>query len=196
LRLVAVYFGILTGFYGLTFFGPDLVKSFAAGSSNTVVGLLVSIPAIVGLGAMLLISHNSDRTLERRYHVAIPVVVASGALMLLGTAHSTPILVALLSFAAIGTYGFFGPFWAMPSDFLSGFSAAAGLALINSAGNLAGFVSPYVIGAIGAKTGTPTLGLALAGACMLAAAIVVVRVPRLISTRAVVGIGRGASEAT
>jgi ACS family tartrate transporter-like MFS transporter len=183
LHLVAVYFGILTGFYGLTFYGPDLVKSFATGSSNTVIGLLATIPAIVGLAAMILISRNSDRRLERRYHVAIPAVVAAGALMLLGTAHSTLILVALLSLAAIGAYGFFGPFWAMPSEFLSGFSAAAGLALINSAGNLAGFVSPYAIGAISAKTGTPMLGLALAGGCMFAAAILVVRVPQVMNVQ-------------
>jgi ACS family tartrate transporter-like MFS transporter len=186
LHLVVVYFGILMGFYGLTFYGPDLVKSYATGSSNTVIGLLATIPAIVGLAAMMLISRDSDRTLERRFHVAIPAVAAGGALMLLSTARSTPTLVALLSLAAIGAYGFFGPFWAMPSEFLSGFSAAAGLALINSAGNLAGFVSPYAIGAISAKTGSPILGLALAGACMFAAAILAVRVPQLMNVEAAV----------
>jgi MFS transporter, ACS family, tartrate transporter len=183
LHLVAVYFGILMGFYGLTFYGPELVKSSAIGSSNTAIGFLAAIPPIVGLGAMTLLSRNSDRTLERRYHVAVPTIVAAGALMLLGAAHSTLVLVALLSLAAIGAYGFFGPFWAIPSEFLSGFSAAAGLALINSAGNLAGFVSPYTIGAISAKTGTPILGLGLAGGCMFAAAIIVVRIPQLMNVQ-------------
>ena len=187
LRLVVVYFGILMGFYGLTFYGPGLVKSFTIGSSNTAIGLLASIPAIVGLAAMTLISRNSDRTRERRYHVAIPVIVAAGALMLLGVAHTTLVLVTLLSLAAIGAYGFFGPFWAIPSEFLSGFSAAAGLALINSAGNLAGFVSPYAIGAISTKTGAPILGLALAGGCMFVAAILVVRVPQSMDARASMG---------
>ena len=187
LRLVVVYFGILMGFYGLTFYGPGLVKSFTIGSSNTAIGLLASIPAIVGLAAMTLISRNSDRTRERRYHVAIPVIVAAAALMLLGVAHTTLVLVTLLSLAAIGAYGFFGPFWAIPSEFLSGFSAAAGLALINSAGNLAGFVSPYAIGAISTKTGAPILGLALAGGCMFVAAILVVRVPQSMDARASVG---------
>jgi ACS family tartrate transporter-like MFS transporter len=190
-HLATIYFGILMGFYGLTFYGPDLVKSFATGSSNTVIGLLAAIPSIVGLTAMTLISRSSDRTLERRYHVAVPTVAAACALMLLGTAHSTPALVALLSLVAIGAYGFFGPFWAMPSEFLSGFSAAAGLALINSAGNLAGFVSPYAIGAISAKTGTPMVGLALAGTCMFVAAIFVIRGPTSVDVQAVVAIPIG-----
>jgi ACS family tartrate transporter-like MFS transporter len=100
------------------------------------------------------------------------------ALVLLGAAHSTFLVVALLSFVAIGVYGFFGPFWALPSGFLTGFSAAAGLALINSAGNLAGFVGPYAIGAISETTGSLYAGLALAGVFMFAAAILVLRLPK------------------
>ena len=121
------------------------------------------IPSLVGLAAMISISRRSDRTLERRYHVAIPAITGGVALVLLGPAHSTSLAVALLSFVAIGVYGFFGPFWALPSGFLTGFSAAAGIALINSVGNLAGFVGPNAIGTISQTTGSLHAGLALAG---------------------------------
>lgn len=177
-RLAAVYFGILMGFYGMTFYAPQLVKATAAGSSNTVIGLLTMVPALVGLAAMILLSRSSDRTLERRYHVAIPATVAGAALVLLGRTHSTAGLVALLAAAAIGAYGFFGPFWALPNEFLSGVSAAAGLALINSCGNLAGFVAPIAIGVVGAKTGSLYVGLALGGACMIIAGVGAVHAPK------------------
>jgi ACS family tartrate transporter-like MFS transporter len=177
-HLVAIYFGMLTGLYSLNFWAPQLVKSLSAGSSNIFIGFLVMIPSLVGLAAMILISRSSDRKLERRYHVAIPAITGGAALVLLGAAHSTFLAVALLSFVAIGVYGFFGPFWALPSGFLTGFSAAAGLALINSAGNLAGFVGPYAIGAISKTTGSLYAGLALAGVFMFAAAILVLRLPK------------------
>ena len=177
-QLVAIYFGMLTGLYSLNFWAPQLVKSLSRGSSNIFIGFLVMIPSLVGLAAMILISRRSDRTLERRYHVAIPAITGGVALVLMGSAHSTSLAVALLSFVAIGVYGFFGPFWALPRGFLTGFSAAAGLALINSVGNLAGFVGPYAIGTISKTTGSLYAGLALAGAFMFAAAILVLRLPK------------------
>jgi ACS family tartrate transporter-like MFS transporter len=174
-RLAAIYFGMLMGLYGATFYGPLLVKEGSSTSSNSAIGLLAMIPALVGLVAMILVARNSDRMLERRYHVAAPAAIGGAALVCLSAVHSTLSVVGLLGVAAFGIYGFFGPFWALPNEFLSGVSAAAGLALINSFGNLAGFVSPMVIGAITAKTGTYAGGLALAGTCMFAAAILVVR---------------------
>jgi ACS family tartrate transporter-like MFS transporter len=177
-HLVAIYFGMLTGLYSLTSWGPQLVKSLSTGFSNSVIGFLVMIPSLVGLAAMILISRSSDRTLERRFHVAIPAITAGVALVLLGAVHSAFLAVVFLSFVAIGVYGFLGPFWALPSEFLSGFSAAAGLALINSTGNLAGFTGPYTIGAIATRTGNLYTGLALAGAFMFAAAILVLLLPK------------------
>ena len=177
-QLAGIYFGMLAGLYSMNFWAPQLVKSLSSGSSNIFIGFLVMIPSLVGLAAMILISRRSDRTLERRYHVAIPAVTGGVALVLLGSAHSTSLAVALLSFVAIGVYGFFGPFWALPSGFLTGYSAAAGLALINSVGNLAGFVGPYAIGAISKTTGNLYAGLALAGVFMFAAAILVLLLPK------------------
>ena len=131
------------------------------------------IPSLVGLAAMILISRSSDRVHERRYHVAIPAITGGVALMLLGAAHSTFFAVVLLSFVAIGVYGFLGPFWALPSEFLTGFSAAAGMALINAAGNLGGFVGPSAVGLIMQKTGSLHGGLALGGFSLFAAAALV-----------------------
>lgn len=172
-HLVAIYFGMLVGLYSLNFWAPQLVKSLSTGFSNTVIGFLVMLPSLVGMAAMILISRSSDRTLERRYHVAIPAVTGGVALLLLGATRSPSAALALLCFVAVGVYGFFGPFWALPSGFLTGFSAAAGLALINSAGNLAGFVGPYMIGALSRKTHALYAGLGLAGVFMFAAAALV-----------------------
>lgn len=176
--LVSVYFGILTGLYAFNFFAPQLVKAIANGASNSGVGLLVMVPSLLGLAAMLTISRHSDRTGERRYHVAVPALVAGAALLLLGTTSSLGVTLALMCAAGIGVYGFFGPFWALPGEFLTGYAAASGLALINSCGNLAGFVGPYTIGALAQHTGNSYAGLALAGAAMLAAAALVLRLPR------------------
>ena len=172
-HLVAIYFGMVTGLYSLSFWTPQLVKSLSSGYSNSFIGFLVMIPSLVGLAAMILISRSSDRAHERRYHVAIPAITGGVALVLLGAAHSTFLAVVLLSFVAIGVYGFLGPFWALPSEFLTGFSAAAGMALINAAGNLGGFVGPSAVGLIMQKTGSLYGGLALGGFSLFAAAALV-----------------------
>lgn len=177
-RLVAIYFGVLIGLYALNFWAPQLVKSLSSLYSNSVVGLLVMIPNLVGLAAMIFVSRSSDRMLERRYHVAIPAVMGAVALVLLGTTRSPLFSVALLSLLAVSAYSSLGPFWALPSEFLTGLSAAAGIALINSIGNLGGFVGPWAIGLISQRTGSLYGGLALAGAFMLAAAILVLRLPK------------------
>ena len=78
----------------------------------------------------------------------------------------------------MGIYSFMGPFWTMPSEFLTGYSAASGIALINSIANLGGFVGPYAIGAISEKTGTLYGGLALAGLLLLVSATLILLVPR------------------
>ena len=84
----------------------------------------------------------------------------------------------LLSFVAIGVYGSMGPFWVLPSEFLTGFSAAAGIALINSVGNLGGLVGPYMIGAIAMRTGNLYAGLALVGVFLFVSATLVLLLPR------------------
>lgn len=176
--LTTIYFGILTGLYAFTFWAPLLVKSLVHGSANTAVGFLVMVPSVVGALAMVLLSRHSDQRNERRYHVAIPVAIAGIALVSLGVgSDSLTFTLMLLCVTAVGVYGFFGPFWAIPGAFLGGYGAAAGLALINAIGNLAGFVAPYTIGALAQHAGSPYPGLAVAGLAMLVAAGLVTQLP-------------------
>lgn len=177
-HLVLTYFGLTMGNYALQSWAPQLVKSLSGGYSNSTIGLLVTIPNLVGLATMILVSRRSDRTLERRYHVAIPATIGAAALVLLGATRSPFYSVALLCLLAAGIYSTFGPFWVLPSEFLTGYSAAAGIALINSVGNLGGFAGPYTIGRIATRTGNPYAGLAIAGVTLFVSAILVLLLPR------------------
>jgi MFS family permease len=169
---------MMIGQYALNSWAPQLVKSLSSSYSNSMVGLLVTIPYLAGLAAMIFVSRSSDRKLERRYHVAIPALTGGAALVLLGTTRSPFYSVTLLTFLAVGIYSFYGPFWALPNEFLTGFAAAAGIALVNSIGNLGGFVGPYMIGAIATKTGNLYGGLALAGVSLFLSATLVLLLPR------------------
>src|SRR5437660_10575872 len=177
-HLVFIYFGITVGNYAMQFWTPQLVKSLSSLYSNSMIGFLVSIPNLVGLASMIIVSRSSDHKLERRYHVAIPAIIAAGALVLLGATRSPFYSLTLLSFLAAGVYSCFGPFWALPSEFLTGFSAAAGIALINSVGNLGGFAGPYLIGTIATRTGSLYAGLSMAGVGLFMSAMLVLIVPR------------------
>jgi MFS transporter, ACS family, tartrate transporter len=171
--LILIDFGMMIGLISLISWAPLLVKSLSSLYSNSAVGFLLAIPYLVGLAGIIFICRSSDRTAERRYHVAIPVLAGGTALMLLGAAHSVFLTVVLLSFVAIGVYGCMGPFWTLPSEFLTGFSAAAGIALINSVGNLGGLVGPYTIGAIATRTGNLYGGLVLTGVFLFISATLV-----------------------
>jgi MFS transporter, ACS family, tartrate transporter len=169
-QLAAVLFGFDIGLYGMTFYLPQAMKAILGGSSNTLVGVLVVVPHLAGLAAMILVSKSSDRMLERRFHCAVPLAVAASALLLLGVTHSPVASVVLWCLTAMGLYGFFGPFFAMPSRFLTGYSAAAGIALINSVGNLGGFVGPSVVGAMANGKNGIYAGLAVAGLSLFVSA--------------------------
>ena len=119
-----------------------------------------------------------DRKRERRYHAAIPAIVAASALVFVGATRSPFYSLLLLSVLAAGVYSYLTPFWALPSEFLTGFSAAAGIALINSVGNLGGFAGPYMIGTIATKTGSLYAGLAIAGVLLFMSAALVLLLPR------------------
>ena len=177
-HLVLIYFGMTTGNYALQSWTPQLVKSLSSLYSNSMIGLLVTIPNLVGMAAMIMVSRSSDRKLERRYHVAIPAIGAAGALVLLGSTRSPFYSLILLSLLAAGVYSCFGPFWPLPSEFLTGFSAAAGIALINSIGNLGGFAGPYMIGTIATRTGNLYAGLAIVGVLLFLSAALVLLLPR------------------
>jgi MFS transporter, ACS family, tartrate transporter len=166
------------GFYGMIYYLPQAVSSLWKGSSSTIVGILVMLPHLAGLAVMILVSRSSDRRMERRYYVAIPAIVGGMALVLLGATRSPLISIALWSFAAMGTYSYLGPFFSIPSKFLAGFSAASGIALINSVGNLGSFVGPSLIGAAANGPGGIYRGLAFGGVSLIVSATLVLLLPK------------------
>ena len=171
MALSAVYFGAVATNYGLTFFLPQIVQAF--GMSNLKVGLVSALPYVVGTASIVLWGRRSDRLLERRFHLAFPLVVAAA-----GLAASTLVddpMIKMLAFcvAGFGIYGCLPVFWTLPTAFLSGTAAAAGIAMINSIGNLAGFAGPYAMGWIRDSTGSYAGGLlSLAAVAMIAMILV------------------------
>ena len=156
--LVLVYFGDTTCTYGVGLWLPSLIRS-VSGLSNLLVGLLSAIPYLVTAIAMVLVGMHSDHTGERRWHLAGSAFVGSSGLAGAAFSTSTAATIAFLSLALLAAYSLLGPFWATSTELLSETSAVAGIALINSVGNLGGFVGPYAIGLIRDWTGSFRGGL-------------------------------------
>lgn len=169
-----VYFGLNTCSYGVSLWLPVALRSLT-GISNFRLGLLSTIPYAAAVVVMVLVGVHSDRTGERRWHVAIAAVVAAVALSFAGYAESVGWLVVAFSVASIGVQSMTGPFWAMPSKMLSGAAAAAGIALINSVGNLGSGFGPFWIGHLRNASGNFRAGLlSVAGILALAAMVVLI----------------------
>ena len=177
-HLACVGFGVGFASYTFLFWLPQMMKSVFVGASNSMIGLLLVIPNLAGLIAMIVVSHHSDRTVERRYHMAAAGVLAGIGLLLLQAGPSPLLSLILFSVVAIGSYSFLPVFFSVPGEFLSGFPAAAGIALVTSVANLGGFVGPYVVGSIQGTTGNPSTGLAAAGLSFLMSAILALTLPR------------------
>jgi ACS family tartrate transporter-like MFS transporter len=173
--LALVYFGLNTVSYGVSLWLPKLIKSLS-GVSNFTVGVLSAIPYVAAALAMVAVGLHSDRSGERRWHTAVPAF--AGALALSAAAYSTSVgpAIVLISVAVLGVFSMMGPFWAMPTSLLSATAAAAGIAVINSIGNLGGFVGPYVIGLVRTSTGQFKGGLLLVSAALAVSGAVVLRV--------------------
>jgi nitrate/nitrite transporter NarK len=162
LGLSLVYFGAVATNYGLSFFLPQIVKAFGL---NTLLTTLVSAtPYVVGLIGMVWWGRRSDRVVERRFHVAFPLFIAAAGIAV-STALDNPTLKMIsLCAAGFGIFANLPVFWALPTAFLSGAAAAAGIAVINSIGNLAGFAGPFAMGWIKDHTGSYAGGLLLLAA--------------------------------
>ena len=171
LAVALIYFGANATNYGLSFFLPQIVKGFGLGNVQT--GLVTSLPYVVGAFSMILWGRRSDRMLERKWHVAIPLLVAAGGIAA-STALDDPVLKMIaLSIAGFGIFGCLPVIWTLPAAFLSGAAAAGGIAAVNSLGNLAGFFGPYAMGWIKDSTGSFAAGLlCLSGAGLIGVAAV------------------------
>ena len=175
LALSLVYFGAVATNYGLSFFLPQIVKAF--GVSNLQAGLVAALPYVVGLVSIVFWGRRSDRKLERRFHLAFPLFVASAGIGISTALDDPTMKMAALSVAGFGIFGCLPVFWTFPAAFLSGAAAAGGIALINSIGNLAGFAGPYAMGSIKDMTGSYTGGLLSLSAVGLIAMAIVLALP-------------------
>lgn len=159
-RLSLVYFCLVVGLYGISFWMPQILRAQAAWS-DLQVGLVSALPYVVAAIAMVVVAAHSDRTGERRWHIAIPLWLGAVGFVLASQSTNAALSVLTLAVAAIGIYSAVGPFWTLPTAFLRGSAAAGGIALINSVGNVGGFVGPYAVGFVRDATGRFEAGLLL-----------------------------------
>ncbi len=177
-QLALVYFLFVMGLYGVSFWLPQLVRNSGVADVARI-GLLTAIPYGVAAIVMVLVARRSDRHGERRWHTALAGCAgAAGLVASVLYADNTVIALAALSLATAGILTTFPIFWSLPTALLGGTAAAAGIALINSVGNLAGFASPYLVGAIRDATGSTAAGMSLLAASLIAGALLVLRTPR------------------
>ncbi|MCX5512146.1 MFS transporter [Kaistia algarum] len=168
-----IYFGIVVGLYGIGLWLPQVIQ--AMGYSTGQIGLVLIVPYGLSALAMLAWGRHSDWTKERSLHVAASAFLAAAGLLASVHAPSPLLAIAAVTVASIGIYSALGPFWSVPPLFLRGTAAAAGIALINSIGNLGGFVGPYLVGWIKGQTGGFTAGFeALAAAVAIAGVLTLV----------------------
>jgi MFS transporter, ACS family, tartrate transporter len=165
-----VYFCLNAANYGVAFFLPTIIKGF--GVTNFQAGLLAAVPFIFGAISMVLLGRNSDRTLKRREHVAFALLLAAVGVGGAGLVSAPVLVLGLLCVGQIGCSALPPLLWPIPTAFLTGASAAGGIAAINSIGNLSGFAGPYVMGYLKDLTGNFTTGLLVLGGCALIGAIV------------------------
>ena len=170
LLLALNYLGVVTASIGMLQFVPQIIKQL--GFANMQVGLVTMIPYFCGSVAMLIWGWVSDRTGERRFNLCAACLLAAVGLALAASAMGTIWVLVGLSVAAAGFYGSKGPFWAMPSLFLTGSASAAGIAWINSIGNLGGSIGPSIVGRLRDATGGFAAGFYSLLAFALLAAVV------------------------
>ncbi len=179
IALALVYFGTSAGLYTLGVWAPQIIKGF--GMSNMAVGFLNAVPPTVAVICMYLWSWHSDKTSERTWHVVIPCLLAAIGLTIAGLSSTVVAVVAALVLVNVGISAAKPPLWSMPTLFLSGPAAAAGIATINSIGNLGGFFGPAMIGWIKDMTGSFAGGLYFVAGLLVFSAILTLVLARTAS---------------
>lgn len=172
------YFGLMMGLNGITFWLPSLIKNAGIQSAATV-SMITTIPYACAAIAMIMVGRRSDFHRERRWHAAIPVLIGALGLVLATWAGANPVMLTIcLAIGAMGVMSGMSQFWCLPPAFLSGAAAAAGIAMINSIGNLAGFASPYMIGWVKDATASTDYALYAIAVALVMAAVVCLRMPK------------------
>jgi len=182
--LSAIYFFLVSGLYGINFWLPTIIKGLGVTDLEQI-GLVSAIPWLAAVCCMTLVGRSADRRGERRFHIVVPAVLGA-----VGLAASVPLAghpVLAVAALALGTCGLLSALplcWSLATAFLGGAAAASGIALINSFGNLSGFVAPYVVGFIKEQSGSTDHGVyALAVSLLIGAALVLWRVPPALVNR-------------
>ena len=172
-----IYFTFVMGLYGVSFWLPTIIK--ATGVKDALqIGFLTAIPYGSAVVAMILVSRSADRSRERRWHIAIPALLGAAGLVLSAVwGQNTVLAMTALTVATMGILTTLPLFWSLPTAFLAGAGAAAGIALINSLGNLAGFVSPFLVGWLKDLTQTTNTGMYMLAGSMVLGALLTLSVP-------------------
>src|SRR5215472_11448603 len=168
--LTTCYFFAATGNYGIGFWLPSFLKRLS-GESDTTVTLLAALPYLAGFLVQQLNGWHSDRTGERRWHAAIPLLL-SGFFLFMAIRMGSNVFLSMLFFVGVGGayFGFHPAFWPVPTEFLTESAAAASIGLINSVGNLGGFVGPFIVGYLLTRTNSFRAGLSFLVGSFLASA--------------------------
>jgi len=168
-----ILFACQSGSYGLTLWIPQIVRGLS-GLGDLAVSMISALPYVAAAVGMILIGASSDKRGERFMHIAIPSALAAVGFVFSAYFTSPVPAMLALTVAAVGDLGTRGPFWALPTRFLTGSAAAAGIGLINTLGSLGGFVGPYAVGIMRELTGGFAGGLAFLALLLLLAAIAAV----------------------
>jgi MFS transporter, ACS family, tartrate transporter len=161
-----IYLGLNFCSYGMSFWVPSLIRSLS-GISDFHVGVLTAVPYFAAAIAMVISGLHSDRTGERRWHVAAPAFAGAAAFAVASSTTSLVPMILAVGLAVVCVNAMIGPYWAMPTSVLSGAAAAPGIAFVNSIGNLGGFFGPYLIGRFKSETGGFRGGLLAAAVALI-----------------------------
>ncbi len=179
-----IYLGLCMGIYGMLFWMPQLIKT-AGTADPLLIGLITTLPYIAAIIGTILIGKSSDRTGDRRWHLAgCALAGAVGYVLCAIYGNNTVMLVLGLSISATGIIASFGIFWVFPVRVFSGVAAAGSLALINSIGQIGGIIAPYMVGKVKDVTGSASMGLyVIALACVITAILIICAIPHNIRFR-------------
>ena len=182
--LSGIYLFFIMGLYGVGFWLPTLIKGSGVKDSLTI-GLLTTLPYAASVVAMILVGRSSDIRRERRWHVTLPALIGTVGWLVSVAAghHNAGFAMAALTIATVGVMTSLSQFWCLPTAVLSGAAAATGVAVVNSVGNLAGFVSPYAIGWIIDKTHSTDLGVYTLAVCIAIGGLLVLTLPKRLVNR-------------
>ena len=179
----AIYFTMAMSLYGVSFWLPTIIKGMGV-TDNFEIGMLSSLPWIASVFSMLLFARSADKMRERRWHVIVPMLMGSTGLILSVLLSSNHYLsFAALILACMGIVSAIPLFWSLPTAFLVGAGAAAGIAAINSIANLAGFLAPYLVGWLKQLTSSTDSGMFMLAAALVIGAAITLMVPAKLVNR-------------